>query len=74
MTDRRWRCVVCEEFNGTRTALPPLNSRELDGLHASRVQRIQFIDEEQLKNAVIGTAFQYLTDLAEQLRARASKT
>ncbi len=72
MTDRRWRCVLCAETKGKRSALPTLSGRELEKLHVSKILLIPFRDEVQLKNALIGTAWKYLCDLAEELRNRSS--
>ena len=70
MTDRRWRCVVCYEVKGKRSALPPLSNQELEQLQISRMITIPFSTEEELKQAIVGTAWKYLNELAEGLRDR----
>ncbi len=70
MTDRRWRCVLCYEVKGNRSALPPLSTKEVEKLHMSKIRQIQFSDETQLQKAMIGISWKYLNDLAEELRSR----
>ena len=70
MIDRRWRCVSFEQRKANRTALPPMNSKELESLHISNISRVEFGDQRQLRNAMLGMATEYLFDLAETLRQR----
>lgn len=70
MLDRRWRCVVFEEILDNRSALPKLSSEDIDRLQEARIRRVEFENDDELKNLAAGMAFRYLKDLAEYLRTR----